>query len=318
MTPPRSTVALLLARLLAAAANGAAVTTTSFGAGRSGAPLSTGAPATPCWSALEAACPFEAGDACQRCAAAATSALSRAQCDNPAVAHYCGAMPLWASSDHVAHRTEHLSSARRNLGATSVPRPDLEKGGEEGWRRRWEQPRSAAAAAAAAAAAGAAAKSALTRSPAGALPGDDLAAAVFAGGCVARGGGITTQFICDEAVGAVDVFNASGHLTATFQLGEARGWICAAAAGVGAAVVLAGGGTLGDALHSARADVLDLATGTIREQLMKCTLQPSTSPHPLSVWGCLLVLRLYGCVRACVRAWCGVRMPCRGVSERPE
>jgi hypothetical protein len=201
---------------------------------------------TACWLALEAACPFGTDAACQACAGAAATALAQAHCNASAIAHYCGAMPQWVSQSHVQHRTEHLSSPRRNLGAASVPRPDLEAPRELERRGRGRSDK------------GAAARSTGEVS----APPVDLTSAVFAGGCVNRGGG-NTQFICNEADGAVDIFNASGHLTSTVKLGEPRGWICAAAAGVGAVVVLAGGGTVGDGPHSARADVLDLATGQV-------------------------------------------------------
>ena len=87
--------------------------------------------------------------------------------------------------------------------------------------------------------------------------------AVFAGGCNISGSGGNTQFICDSADPAVDIFDEQGELRRTVFLSEPRGWICAATAGEHS-VVLAGGGTFGDKPHSRRADVLDLETGDVQ------------------------------------------------------
>ncbi len=87
--------------------------------------------------------------------------------------------------------------------------------------------------------------------------------AVFAGGCNVSGTGSNTQFICDSADPAVDIFDEQGELQRTVFLSEPRGWICATSAGE-KSVVLAGGGTFGDKPHSRRADVLDLDTGDVQ------------------------------------------------------
>jgi hypothetical protein len=103
---------------------------------------------------------------------------------------------------------------------------------------------------------------------------------VFAGGC--NMSGANTEFICNTADPAVDVFGPSGLLNTTVYLSEPRGWICAAPAAGGNKVVMAGGGTVGDGPHSRRADVYDLVTGEL-----------TTFPTALSVgrWGigCTLV-----------------------------
>ncbi len=95
--------------------------------------------------------------------------------------------------------------------------------------------------------------------------------AVFAGGCNISGSGSSTQFVCDSADPAVDVFDQQGELQRTVYINEPRGWICAAHAG-GNSVVLAGGGTSGVEPHSRRADVLDLDTGVLQSYPEALTL----------------------------------------------
>jgi hypothetical protein len=87
--------------------------------------------------------------------------------------------------------------------------------------------------------------------------------AYFAGGCVTEGPAV--EFVCDNASAVVDVFAvaADGGIIARprLQLSAARGWVAAGAAG--GYVVFAGGGTLGSAPHSRRADVLEVAVGSM-------------------------------------------------------
>ena len=105
--------------------------------------------------------------------------------------------------------------------------------------------------------------------------------AYFAGGCVTQGKSV--QFVCNNASAAIDAFDvAAGRVVAAKAdpkrvLAEARGWVAAGYASAGSgSVVFAGGGTLGTAPHSRRADVLDVATGAM-----------STNATALSVgrWG---------------------------------
>ena len=87
--------------------------------------------------------------------------------------------------------------------------------------------------------------------------------AYFAGGCVTEGPAV--EFVCDNASAVVDVFAVAvdGGITARprLRLSAARGWVAAGAAG--GYVVFAGGGTLGSAPHSRRADVLEVAAGSM-------------------------------------------------------
>ena len=86
--------------------------------------------------------------------------------------------------------------------------------------------------------------------------------AFFAGGCLTTGNTTMTQFICDNASTAIDVFGAGGRLIHTLRLSEARGWVSTCA--VGSLVVMAGGGTSGVRPHSRVADIVDASDPDLR------------------------------------------------------
>ena len=86
--------------------------------------------------------------------------------------------------------------------------------------------------------------------------------AFFVGGCFTTGTGGSTQFICDNASTAIDVYSSSSSrgdgvsLDRTMHMSEARGWVSTCALD-DSLVIMAGGGTSGVTPHSRVADIID-------------------------------------------------------------
>lgn len=72
-------------------------------------------PGSVCWTALQGACPFSGGAECDKCAGGQRQFLTLAGCQPSDTEEYCSDAPL-----SFTYRVEKLSSARRDIGATSV------------------------------------------------------------------------------------------------------------------------------------------------------------------------------------------------------